>query len=103
MQHADQLKIEHRGERLRLHAGVSCMQNIVCCFRTYSLGSWTMKTRAAAQAPTMPDDRLALVLMLAYVEAECRRLGADAAAQHAAMAAALVPPPAPAGASPAMH
>jgi hypothetical protein len=31
--------------------------------------------------------------MLAYVEAECRRLGADAAARHAAMAAALVPEP----------
>jgi hypothetical protein len=41
--------------------------------------------------------------MLAYVEAECRRLGAEAAAQHAAMAAALVPPPAAASATPAMH
>ncbi|MGG5819140.1 hypothetical protein [Falsiroseomonas sp. HW251] len=38
-----------------------------------------------------PCDRSALLLMLAYVEAECRRLGAEAAAQHAAMAAALVP------------
>jgi hypothetical protein len=37
------------------------------------------------------SDRSALLLMLAYVEAECRRLGADAAARHAAMAAALVP------------
>ena len=36
-------------------------------------------------------DRSALLLMLTYVEAECRRLGADAAAHHAAMAAALVP------------
>lgn len=36
-------------------------------------------------------DRSALLLMLAYVEAECRRLGAEAAARHAAMAAALVP------------
>jgi hypothetical protein len=36
-------------------------------------------------------DRSALLMMLAYVEAECRRMGADAAAQHAAMAAALVP------------
>ena len=36
-------------------------------------------------------DHTALVLMLAYVEAECRRLGAEAAARHAAMAAALVP------------
>ena len=40
---------------------------------------------------TKPTDRSALVMMLAYVEAECRRLGAEAAAQHAAMAAALVP------------
>ncbi|WP_270934723.1 hypothetical protein [Falsiroseomonas oryzae] len=36
-------------------------------------------------------DRSALLMMLAYVEAECLRLGADAAARHAAMAAALVP------------
>lgn len=42
-------------------------------------------------ADTKPTDPSALVLMLAYVEAECRRLGAEAAAQHAAMAAALVP------------
>jgi hypothetical protein len=28
--------------------------------------------------------------MLAYVEAECRRLGADAAARHAAIAAAMM-------------
>ncbi len=40
---------------------------------------------------TKPTDSCALVMMLAYVEAECRRLGADAAARHAAMAAALVP------------
>lgn len=42
-------------------------------------------------AETKPTDPSALVMMLAYVEAECRRLGAEAAAQHAAMAAALVP------------
>ena len=42
-------------------------------------------------ADTKPTDHSALVMMLAYVEAECRRLGAEAAAQHAAMAAALVP------------
>jgi hypothetical protein len=36
-------------------------------------------------------DHNALIMMLAYVEAECRRLGAEAAAKHAAMAAALVP------------
>jgi hypothetical protein len=40
---------------------------------------------------TKPTDRSALMMMLAYVEAECRRLGAEAAARHAAMAAALVP------------
>jgi hypothetical protein len=77
------------------------MQSIVCCFQAYSLRPSMMKTRAAAQAPKTPDDRSALVLMLAYVEAECRRLGAEAAAQHAAMAAALVPPTA--AAAPAMH
>jgi hypothetical protein len=44
-----------------------------------------------ANADTTPADRSALLMMLAYVEAECRRLGADAAARHAAMAAALVP------------
>jgi hypothetical protein len=42
-------------------------------------------------------DQTALVLMLAYVEAECRRLGNEAAAMHAAMAAALVPGAAAAG------
>lgn len=36
-------------------------------------------------------DRSALLLMLSYIEAECRRLGATAAAHHAALAAALVP------------
>jgi hypothetical protein len=42
---------------------------------------------------TLAADRCALLLMLAYVEAECRRLGADAAARHAALAASLVPEP----------
>ncbi|NKC32940.1 hypothetical protein [Falsiroseomonas selenitidurans] len=53
-------------------------------------------------APTVPDgqqsaadaqatDRNALVLILEYVEAECRRLGAEGAARHAALAAALMP------------
>jgi hypothetical protein len=79
------------------------MQSIVCCFQAYSLGPSMMKTRAVAKAPTTPDDRSALVLMLTYVEAECRRLGAEAAAQHAAMAAALVPPPVVSGAASAMH
>ena len=36
-------------------------------------------------------DRQALLLMLSYVEAECRRLGALDAARHAAMAAGLLP------------
>lgn len=36
-------------------------------------------------------DRSALLLILEYVEAECRRLGADAAARHAALAAAMMP------------
>lgn len=40
---------------------------------------------------TKPTDHSALVMMLAYVEAECRRMGAEEAARHAAMAAALVP------------
>ena len=39
---------------------------------------------------TASRDQSALLMMLAYVEAECRRLGAEAAAEHAAMAAALV-------------
>jgi hypothetical protein len=43
---------------------------------------------APADAET---DRNALILILEYVEAECRRLGADAAAQHAALAAAMMP------------
>ena len=44
-----------------------------------------------AKIETKPNDHSALLMMLAYVEAECLRLGADAAARHAAMAAALVP------------
>ncbi|MES2713750.1 MAG: hypothetical protein V4653_19400 [Pseudomonadota bacterium] len=36
-------------------------------------------------------DRAALRLMLEYVEGECRRIGAAAAADHAAQAAALIP------------
>lgn len=35
-------------------------------------------------------DRSAILMMLAYVEAECRRLGSAAAAHHAAIAASLV-------------
>lgn len=36
-------------------------------------------------------DYAALRLMLSYVEAECRRIGAADAARHAAMAAAMMP------------
>lgn len=42
-------------------------------------------------ADTDAIDRTALLLILEYVEAECRRLGADAAARHAALAAAMMP------------
>ncbi|MBU8544463.1 MULTISPECIES: hypothetical protein [Roseomonadaceae] len=41
--------------------------------------------------PADTTDRNALLLLLAYVEAECRRLGADAAARHAALAAEMMP------------
>jgi len=34
-----------------------------------------------------PSDESALLMLLAYVEAECRRIGAIEAASHAAMAA----------------
>jgi hypothetical protein len=44
-------------------------------------------------------DRSAIVMMLTYVEAECRRLGDDEAARHAALAAALVTGQAPAAAA----
>jgi hypothetical protein len=54
-------------------------------------------------APAKPTDRAALLMMLAYVEAECRRLGAEDAAAHAAMAAALVPACAPSCAQPGVH
>lgn len=35
-------------------------------------------------------DRSAILMMLAYVAAECRRLGSEEAARHASMAATLV-------------
>lgn len=49
-----------------------------------------MHADADLTAAATPDDKAALLLMLAYVEAECRRLGTEEAATHAAMAAALV-------------
>ncbi|HEV7265238.1 MAG TPA: hypothetical protein VGN83_09995 [Falsiroseomonas sp.] len=54
-----------------------------------------MRIKTDADKTEMPSrDQSALLMMLAYVEAECRRLGAEAAAEHAAMAAALVTRPA---------
>jgi hypothetical protein len=47
---------------------------------------------ALGKRQTEQVDRSALLLMLSYIEAECRRIGATAAADHAALAAALVPP-----------
>jgi hypothetical protein len=38
-------------------------------------------------------DRSAILMMLTYVEVECRRLGELDAAQHAALAASLLSPP----------
>jgi hypothetical protein len=46
---------------------------------------------AASAVESQQVDRTALLLMLSYIEAECRRLGATEAARHAALAAALVP------------
>ncbi len=43
------------------------------------------------ETETEATDRQALLLMLSYVEAECRRLGAVDAARHAALAAGLLP------------
>lgn len=50
-----------------------------------------MHTDANMTVNPTPDDDSALLLMLAYIEAECRRMGAEAAAAHVAMAATLVP------------
>jgi hypothetical protein len=47
---------------------------------------------ALGKRQTEQVDRSALLLMLSYIEAECRRIGATAAAEYAALAAALVPP-----------
>lgn len=40
-------------------------------------------------------DKCAILMMLAYVEAECRRLGVTEAAQHAAQAATILSPSGP--------
>ncbi|SFK20690.1 hypothetical protein [Falsiroseomonas stagni] len=50
-----------------------------------------MQTPLPAPSDGDKTDQAAIMLMLAYVEAECRRLGADAAARYAAMAASLLP------------
>jgi hypothetical protein len=49
-----------------------------------------------AQGDDDGTDRSAIIMMLTYVEAECRRLGNAEAARHAAAAAALVTREAPA-------
>lgn len=43
-----------------------------------------------AQSDAEGTDRSAIIMMLTYVEAECRRLGDAEAARHAALAAALI-------------
>ena len=43
-----------------------------------------------SQADAEGTDRSAIIMMLTYVEAECRRLGDAEAARHAALAAALI-------------
>ena len=50
---------------------------------------------AGAAPPPAEVDQNALLLMLSYVEAECRRLGAAQAAEHAAAAASCLPHVAP--------
>lgn len=50
-----------------------------------------MLPRSTAILEADGTDRTALQLMLVYIEAECRRIGAEAAARHAALAASLVP------------
>lgn len=46
---------------------------------------------AKSAAPQKRIDRSALMLMLSYIEAECRSLGAADAAHHVALAASLLP------------
>lgn len=46
----------------------------------------TFETQTDAEG----TDRSAIVMMLTYVEAECRRLGDAEAARHAALAAQLI-------------
>lgn len=50
-----------------------------------------MSISAPTDAKPKKTDSNALLLMLAYVEAECRRLGALDAARYAALAVSFVP------------
>ena len=49
-----------------------------------------MRMTVGAKAKGKPTDESALLLLLAYVEAECRRIGAYEAVGHAALAASSV-------------
>ncbi len=51
-----------------------------------TMGPMTAGTKSKGK----PTDESALLLLLAYVEAECRRIGAFEAAGHAALAASSV-------------
>ncbi len=48
------------------------------------------QVNSTLQADGEETDRSAILMMLTYVEAECRRLGSEEAARHAALAAMLV-------------
>ena len=71
----------------------------------FGVGTGMRMKTDAKKGIVSTQDHSALQMMLAYVEAECRRLGAEAAAEHAAMAAALVlnVPTIPSGPLRALH
>lgn len=48
------------------------------------------ETKLTLEPDTDGADRNAILMMLTYVAAECRRLGSEEAARHASMAATLV-------------
>jgi hypothetical protein len=64
---------------------------VIVCDRNAHRGTGQIMTGTATHEDSEATDRSAILLMLSYVEAECRRLGAMDAARHAALAAALVP------------
>jgi hypothetical protein len=64
---------------------------VIVCDRSSHRGTGQIMTGTATHEDSEATDRSAILLMLSYVEAECRRLGAMDAARHAALAAALVP------------